>query len=130
MKTMLHKQLVVVFLILAWIAGPAAAAQAQTGMSPKAFERDHQADMQAVKTGKVFVMTGKITAVDPQYQTVVIDCPRSGGAFTVGGPLAAKAQLRRGGKTARLGDFSAGDPVSVKWKATPNGHLILTLNGK
>ena len=83
-----------------------------------------------MKTGQVFVMAGKIEAIDLKYETVVIACPGNGEIFTVGGPLSAKVDLKKGAKAAQLSDFSTGQPVTVKWKAAPEGHLILMLEGK
>jgi hypothetical protein len=130
MKTISRRELVAVCLIMAWVAGPTIALGQQTGMSPKTFEQDHKADMRAMKTGQVFVMAGKIEAIDLKYDTVVIACPGNGGTFTVGGPLSAKADLKMGAKAARLSDFQVGAPVTVKWKAAAEGHLILMLKGK
>ena len=130
MKTRLHRKLVVVCLIMAWVAGPTIAFGQQTGMSPQTFAQDHKADMRAMKTGQVFVMAGKIEAIDLKYNTVVIACPGNSGIFTVGGPLSPKADVKMGAKAAQLSDFTIGQPVTVNWKAAAEGHLILMLKGK
>jgi len=127
MKKMLWKGIVVMLLTMAWAVGPAAAAQKQEMMSDEAFEKAHKADMQAEKEGKVFVMSGKITAINLPSDNVVIECPTNGQIFTVGGPLSPDAVLKIGGKSVRLGDFSVETPVTVKWKATENGPVILML---
>jgi predicted PilT family ATPase len=127
MKVKLCKALVVVFLVLVWTVGPAAARQTSGSMSQKTFDKIHAADMQAEKAGKVFKMSGRITAVDLQHNTVVIACPENSRIFTVGGPLSKTAELTAKGKTARLSDFKKDDAVSVRWEATGKGHLILML---
>jgi hypothetical protein len=114
----------VVFLAVALIATQATAAGKETGMKPKASE------MKPVRSGAVYVMSGKIKAVDLQYDTAVIDCPEGKRVFTVAGPLAHKADLLKGGKPTQLKDFKEGERVTVKWKAVPDGHLILMLSAK
>jgi len=76
----------------------------------------------------VYEMRGKISAVEPTEHTVVIEVPMEDGKlFTVGGPLAANATVRKGGHGATLADFSPGEEVTVKWKSIKTGHLILIL---
>jgi hypothetical protein len=48
--------------------------------------------------------------------------------FTVGGPLAPDAVIKKGKNPAELSDFKIGDTVIVKWTATEKGHLILFLD--
>jgi hypothetical protein len=79
---------------------------------------------------KLYKMTGSITAIDFEYRTVVIEVPMVGKSFTVGGPLAPNATLERGGHSAHLADYMAGDQVVVTWKHTEEGHLILSLVAK
>ena len=70
-------------------------------------------------------MTGSISAIDLQYQTVVIKCPlASKQVFTVGGPLAENARLIIKNKKASLNDFKVGDRVAVRWHGVPQGHMI------
>jgi hypothetical protein len=116
--------LMVIFVSLALIATQATAAGKETGMKPKASE------MKTVKTGGVYVMSGKIQAVDLQAETAVINCPEGKEMFTVAGPLAPKAELRKDGKPTQLQDFKEGENVTVKWKAVNDGHLILMLSAK
>jgi hypothetical protein len=130
MKEKLRTELVVVFMVLAWTVGSAAAGQTSAGLSRKTFKKVHAADMQDENAGKVFMMSGRITAVDLQYHTVVIACPEDGRIFTVGGPLSKTAELKAGGKTARLSNFKKDEAVIVKWRATGKGHLILMLATK
>ena len=80
--------------------------------------------------GKTYVMTGKLTAIDTAYNTVVIDVPLGKKIFTVAGPLSPKAVLRKGEKPAHLTDFMVGGSVKVKWQATDEGHLITALEAK
>jgi hypothetical protein len=99
-------------------------------MSAKTYQAEHAADMKAQKMGEIFSMAGTVKAVDPEYNTAVVECPLSGQMFTVAGPLAPKADLLIGGKTAQLKNFTQGEHVNVKWQATENGHLILRLAAK
>ena len=85
---------------------------------------------QGLAAEKVYEMVGDITAVDLAHNTVVIEVPLERGAFTVGGPLSARATLFRGEQSVDLSDFQAGDRVIVKWEATEKGHLILFLKAK
>jgi hypothetical protein len=79
---------------------------------------------QAMAGENVYLMTDKITAIDQDYNTVVIEVPLKKGMFTVGGPLSSSAVLKKGGKTARLSDFAVGEQVKVKWRSTETGHVI------
>jgi hypothetical protein len=130
MKKSFLRGIVVAFLAVLWAVGLAAAGQAQAGMSDKEFEKLHKADMQAHKEGRIFVMSGKITAIDLPSQNVMIECPTGGQIFTVGGPLSPNAVLKIGGKSVRLDDFGLGTSVTVKWKSTENGPVILMLKAK
>ncbi len=83
-------------------------------------------------TPRVYVMKGKITAVDVPDHTVVINVPLGKKeVFTVAGPLAPDATLKKGAeKDVTLKDFHKGEWVTVKWRHTDSGHLILSLAGK
>jgi len=84
-----------------------------------------------VTADKVYVMTGTLCALDLDCNTAVIKVPLDNGKiFTVGGPLSANAVLKKGGHPAMLRDFSVGEKVTVKWRSTGSGHLILTLVSK
>jgi hypothetical protein len=85
---------------------------------------------QSLAGEKAFKMTGKIAAIDLGHNTVVIEAPVGGRLFTVGGPLSPEAVLERGGQSVGLADFRTGDRVTVTWKATEKGHLILSLKAK
>ena len=75
--------------------------------------------------GKVHTMEGKISAVEPTYNTVVVEVPvGKDRLFTVGGPLVADAEVKKHGRSANLEDLSNGDSVVVTWRSTPNGHVI------
>jgi hypothetical protein len=75
-------------------------------MSPEAFDKAQEADMQAQKEGKIFVMSGKILSVDLQQNPAAVECPKNGRIFTVAGPLSLEADLKAEGKTVRLRDFN------------------------
>ena len=116
--------LLVVFLSVALVATQATAAGKETEMKAKASE------MKSAKSNEVYAMSGKIKAMDLQDETAVIECPVGKKMFTVAGPLAPKAELKKGGKPAQLKDFEEGESVNVKWKAVAQGHLILMLTAK
>ena len=77
---------------------------------------------------KIYKMKGTITAIELVYQTVVVEVPMGKRMFTVGGPLATDAVVKKGKNRAELNDFKIGDSVIVKWKVTEKGHLILFLD--
>ncbi len=130
-KAFLFGTICMFLLAAVFMAAPWATAAGKTAMmSEKTYEAEHSADMRAMKNDKIFVMSGTVTAADPQYNTAVIKCPVGGQMFTVAGPLASKAVLKKGGKSAQLTDFKEGEHVKVKWQATENGHLILMLAAK
>jgi len=78
----------------------------------------------------IYQMTGDITAIELEYNTVVIEVPMVGKTFTVGGPLSWKAILKKGHQVVGLSTFQVGDRVKVKWEATEKGHVILSLTDK
>ena len=74
---------------------------------------------------ETYNMTGTISAIDLQYQTMVIKYPlASKQIFTVGGPLAENAVLIIKNKKASLNDFKVGERVAVRWHDVPKGHMI------
>ena len=82
-------------------------------------------------TPKLYRMQGRITAIDPAAHTVVVNVPLTEKTnFTVAGPLAKDAILRRGDKKAALSDFKVGEWVTVEWMPTSQGHLIKELELK
>ena len=82
---------------------------------------------QAWAKDRVYEMSGKISAIDLKYNTVVVEVPEKGKTLTVGGDLIPETVLRRAAKAANLADFKVGDQVLVKWKVTETGILILSL---
>ena len=127
-KAFLCQTICVSLIVAVFMVAPQATA-ADT-MSQKTYKAEHAADMKAEKTGEIFVMSGKVKAAEPQYNTAVVECPVGGQMFTVAGPLAQKAVLKKGGKSAQLKYFKEGEHVQVKWQATEKGHLILMLAAK
>ncbi len=80
---------------------------------------------------KGYEMVGKISAIDLDYKTVVIDVPLSNGQiFKVGGPLSPGAVLKKGDMAAGLSQFHVGDKVWVKWRSTEKGHVIDMIEAK
>ena len=84
----------------------------------------------AIVFGMAYLMTGKISAIDLAYDTVVIEVPMASKTFTVGGPLASDARMIKDDQTAGLDDFKVGEGVTVKWHSTPQGHVIDRLVAK
>jgi len=127
-KTFLFATICMGLLAAVFMVAPWATAAGKTSMmSEKEYEAAHAADMQAMKKNTIFVMAGTLTAAVPQYNTAVIECPVGGKMFTVAGPLAREAVLKKGGKSIQLQDFKEGEKVKVKWQATEDGHLILMI---
>lgn len=130
-KAFLCGTICVSLIVAVFVAAPwATAADKADMMSKKQYKSAHAADMRAMQKNKIFVMSGTLTAAVPQYNTAVIECPVGGQMFTVAGPLAQKAVLKKGGKSVQLGDFKEGEKIKVKWQATEDGHLILMLAAK
>ena len=77
---------------------------------------------------KIYGMKGTITAIEMGTRTVVVEVSLGKRMFTVGGPLATDAVIKKGKNRAKLNDFKIGDPVIVKWRVTETGHLILFLD--
>lgn len=71
---------------------------------------------------------GKLTAVEPQWDTVVVEVPTNGKQLTVGGKLVPNANVTKNGSMAELKDFDVDRPVSVKWMTTDKGINILELH--
>lgn len=74
-----------------------------------------------------YQMHGRISAVDTAANTVVIEVKQGKELFTVGGPLAPKAMVKKGGKPVQLSAFQVGDWVQVHWERTASGHRITQL---
>ena len=77
--------------------------------------------------GKVHSLKGEISGINLTHSTVVIQAPVGTQMFTVGGPLDSAATLTRNGRPAGLKDFKVGETVTVRWRSTPNGHVIEAL---
>jgi hypothetical protein len=78
--------------------------------------------------GKVRQLRGDISGINLDHRTVVIQAPVGTQTFTVGGPLDSDATLTRNGSPADLKDFKVGETVTVRWRSTPNGHVIMALS--
>ncbi|MBT8331437.1 MAG: hypothetical protein KJP06_03815 [Deltaproteobacteria bacterium] len=74
--------------------------------------------------GKVHQVTGEISGINLAHSTVVVQVPVESQIFTVGGPLDSDATLTRNGSPADLKDFKVGETATVRWRSTPNGHVI------
>jgi hypothetical protein len=73
---------------------------------------------------------GKISAITPSENIVVVKCPMGSTFLTVGGQLANKPALMKGDKPVSLKDFKVGEHVLVGWKSTANGPVIERLIAK
>ena len=72
-----------------------------------------------------YKMGGEITAIEKDYNTVVIEVLLGNNQlFTVGGPLSEGAVLKKEGQPVGLSSFAIGDKVTVLWRATEKGHII------
>lgn len=67
---------------------------------------------------------GKISAITPSENIVVVKCPEGSTILTVGGRLAKNPELLKGKKPVSLSDFKVGEHVLVGWKSTANGPVI------
>lgn len=79
--------------------------------------------------GQSYKMTGKITAINLDYQTIVIECPMGTQMFTVAGPLASDARLTRADQTVNLKNFKLDEIVTVVFHSTGQGHVIDRVDG-
>lgn len=77
---------------------------------------------------RVYTRQGEIAAINPRYDTVVVEIPVPNDSMTVGGPLATDAKVTRGNRPASLGDFEVGEQVTVRWRVTEKGHIIERLS--
>ena len=82
----------------------------------------------AQSEGKIHTMTGKISVVNLADNVVVIQVPMGEQIFTVGGPIDAAATLTKNGGSVELKVFEVGETAKVKWRSTPNGHVIEALS--
>ena len=78
--------------------------------------------------GQVHLMTGEISAIDMDYDTVVIEVPLGSQIFTVGGSLDSNVNLKKNGRLVSLHDFKVGESVKVRWRSTTKGHIIEALS--
>lgn len=81
----------------------------------------------AFADNQIHTLTGSITAIDLNYDTVVVDVPMGDQKLTVGGPLVEDAELSKNGREADLNDFEVGDQVVVTWERTDDRVLIQRL---
>jgi hypothetical protein len=79
---------------------------------------------------RIHQMAGDITAIDHEYNTVVVEVPHKGRMLTVGGELSSDAVLKKGGQVVSLLYFHVGERVMVKWKVTKQGLTILALTAR
>jgi len=81
---------------------------------------------------ETYKMKGKITAIDTKDNTVVVNVRmEKGKIYTVAGPLAPNAVLKKGKKSdVMLKDFNVGESVIVEWEVTSNGHIVKQLTGQ
>ena len=81
--------------------------------------------VESIAAENEYKMGGEITAIEKDYNTVVIEVLLGNDRlFTVGGPLSEGAVLKKDGQTVSLSSFAVGDKVTVLWRATEKGHII------
>ena len=71
---------------------------------------------------------GKLTAVNLDWDTVVVEVPVAGKQLTVAGELAAGANVTKNKQLADLKDLVLNETVKVTWRVTDKGHNILELH--
>jgi len=71
---------------------------------------------------------GKLTAVNLDWDTVVVEVPVGGKQLTVAGELAAGANVTQNKQLAELKDLVLNETVKVTWRVTDKGHNILELH--
>lgn len=70
----------------------------------------------AFSSTNTWVMTGKVSAIDHHYNTVVVNVLLAKGKiFTVAGPLAPNAVVKKADKIVSLNNIKIGDKVIVKF---------------
>jgi hypothetical protein len=70
------------------------------------------------------IMHGEVASVDINHQTIVVEVPMGKGLFTVGGKVTSKTRLIKGIIKVPLSSFKIGEKVVIRWRGTPDGHLI------
>lgn len=82
----------------------------------------------SAKKSQVYTMTGRIAAINLNYDTVVVEVPvKDGQLMTVAGPLVDNAQLKKDGRNSNLQDFEIGNQVTVTWEKNDDGLFIRRL---
>ena len=79
---------------------------------------------------EIHTAQGKLTEVNPDYDTVVVEVPVEGKQMTVAGKLVPNAKVMKKDNRAELSEFSVDETVSVKWMVTDKGLNILELHQK
>lgn len=79
---------------------------------------------------KRYKMSGEITGVNTQHNTVVVEVPMGKENFTVAGPLASDAKIMKNGRSAELSDFQTGDKATVIFHSDMEGHVIDSLTSR
>jgi sRNA-binding protein len=72
-------------------------------------------------------MVGKIVAVSPQVETLVVDIPQGKDVLTVGGWVTPKTKITREGKAVKLDSLKAGERVRVTFHRIPTGDNFTTV---
>jgi len=102
-----------------WLAIPLAFALLTTAWLPPAAAAD-----------KTYKMSGEVTGVNTQHNTVVVEVPMGKETFTVAGPLASDAKIMKNGRSAELSDFQTGDKATVTFHSGMQGHVIDALTSR
>ena len=85
----------------------------------------HAAEQAVVRSGM-----GKLTAVDENWETVVVEVPMNDKQLTVGGELAPGASVTKNKQTVGLTDLDINEMIQVTWRVTDRAIYILELHQK
>jgi hypothetical protein len=81
------------------------------------------ADASTIKPGEVRIATGKVSAIDPGSNALVMESPTSKGMMAIGVTMKEGAPIMEKSRAIRLGDLKAGETVTLRY-TRENGRLI------
>lgn len=83
---------------------------------------------QVKASNNTYTMSGRISAINTDAGTVVVQVPvKNNQMMTVAGPVVKKATLKKKGRKIDLGGFQVGDHVQITWQKTDKTLLIKRL---
>lgn len=69
----------------------------------------------ALAKGEVRDMVGRVVAVEPTSQTIVMDVPLGKSTLTVGAEVLGESSITAGKAPRSLSDIKVGDRIRMKW---------------